>query len=98
LVRNTTKSKKRRSARTCPHCGQILPAKAQLPIDEDIELTPRLKEVLVGVANGKMNSDIARELGISVRTVEFHRKLLMERLRLKNTAALTLYASKEGLI
>jgi DNA-binding NarL/FixJ family response regulator len=60
---------------------------------------PRLKAVLVGVAHGRQNSDIAEEVGSACAPVESHRKLLlMERLRLKTPASLALCASAQGLL
>ena len=83
----------------CPHCGQILPPKIRPPAEEDAEpLTERLLQVLIYVAKGYTSGEIGQELGISRRTVEFHRKLLMERLRLRTTSALTTYAISKGLV
>jgi DNA-binding CsgD family transcriptional regulator len=70
-----------------------------VPRDEnEPELTPRQKTVLGMVAVGMTNGEIADSLGISRRTAEFHRMMIMEKLRLDSTAALTLYAATRGLI
>jgi DNA-binding CsgD family transcriptional regulator len=66
--------------------------------ENEPELTPRQKTVLAMVARGMTNVEIADALGISRRTAEFHRMMLMEKLRLDSTAALTLYAASRGLI
>lgn len=92
-------NKKRAVAKVCPHCGQVLPPpKPVLPAGDEPELSPRQKKVLAFVANGMTCTDIANELGISKRTAEFHRMMLMKTLRLKSTAALTLYARDHGYI
>lgn len=51
-------------------------------------LTPRHRQILHLVAEGLTNREIARHLGISVRTVEVHRFNLMRRLRVRNVAQL----------
>ena len=55
-------------------------------------LTARQREVLQLVAEGKSSKEIAHVLNISVKTVEFHKSCIMERLDLHTTAALTRYA------
>jgi DNA-binding NarL/FixJ family response regulator len=61
-------------------------------------LTPRQREVLQLVAEGKTRKEIASLLKVSVKTVEFHKSALMRELRLKTTAELTRYAIEQGLI
>lgn len=61
-------------------------------------LTPREKEVLVGIATGETNKEIAARLGISHRTVETHRESLMAKLDVRTVAGLTKLALEEGLI
>ncbi len=61
-------------------------------------LTPRQREVLQLIAEGKGTRAIASMLHISVKTVEFHRTRLMEELNLHSTAELTRYAVSEGLV
>jgi len=51
-------------------------------------LTPREKEVLDGVVNGLANKQIARDLGISIKTVEVHRGQVMRRMRAGSVAEL----------
>jgi DNA-binding NarL/FixJ family response regulator len=63
-----------------------------------VTLTSRQMEVLQLVAEGKANKQIARELGISIKTVEKHRQLLMNKLDLHDTAGLTRYAIAKGII
>ncbi|MDX2263187.1 MAG: response regulator transcription factor [Gemmatimonadales bacterium] len=61
-------------------------------------LTPREKEVLIGIATGETNKEIAARLGISHRTVETHRESLMAKLDIRTVAGLTKLALEEGLI
>jgi DNA-binding NarL/FixJ family response regulator len=61
-------------------------------------LTTREAEVLQQVAEGAANKQIAAELGISIKTVEKHRQHLMDKLNIHDTAGLTRYAIKNGVI
>lgn len=61
-------------------------------------LTRRELQVLTLVAGGKMNREVAAELGISKRTVEFHRANLMDKLNLGNVADLVKFAVERRLI
>ena len=61
------------------------------------KLTPRQREVLQLVAEGHTAKDIAARLGISVKTVEFHKASLMDRLGVRTASELTKYAVAHGL-
>ena len=61
------------------------------------DLTPRQREVLQLVAEGRSTKDIATLLNVSVKTVEFHKTCLMEQLDLHSTPALVKFAIAEGL-
>jgi DNA-binding NarL/FixJ family response regulator len=61
-------------------------------------LTPREREVLKLIAEGKSGREIAHLLSISVRTVEHHRANLMAKLNLKKTADLVKYALQKGYV
>lgn len=61
-------------------------------------LTPRQREVLQLVAEGKSLKEIAAILGISVKTVEFHKSRIMDGLDRHTTAELTRYAVAHGLV
>ena len=61
-------------------------------------LTGREREVLVEIAGGSSNKEIAARLGISVRTVESHREAVMKKLQLRGTASLTRFAIDNGLV
>lgn len=60
-------------------------------------LSPRETEVLQGMAAGRGTKEIALALGLSVKTIESHRRNLMEKLRIFNVAELTKYAIRHGL-
>lgn len=61
-------------------------------------LTPRQREVLQLVAEGKSNKEIAAILNVSVKTVDFHKAAITEELGLHSTAELTRYAIEHGII
>lgn len=60
-------------------------------------LTAREREVLVLLADGLANKEVARKLGISVRTAETHREHLSRKLGIAPIAGLTKYAIQQGL-
>ena len=60
-------------------------------------LTPRQREVLQLIAEGKTMKEIAEALHISVRTVEFHKNSIVQELGLRTTAELTRYALHRGI-
>ena len=64
----------------------------------DVPLTKREVEVLRLIAEEFSNPEIAQQLFISIRTVDTHRRNLIEKLGVKNTAGLVKYAIKNGLI
>lgn len=61
-------------------------------------LTPRQREVLKGIAEGRTTKEIAFALGLSVKTVETHRAQVMERLGIRDVAGLVRYAMRTGLV
>ncbi|WP_297844586.1 response regulator transcription factor [Pseudomonas sp.] len=65
---------------------------------DETELTPRESQVLVGLAKGLDNKTIARELEISVRTVETHRLSIRRKLNVDKPAGLVKYAMEHGLL
>lgn len=70
----------------------------QRPTRAAIDLTSRQRQILQLVAEGKQNKEIAEILGVSVKTVEFHRGCLMTKLGAHSVAELTRFALREGLI
>lgn len=61
-------------------------------------LTPREREILQLLAEGKSNKDIANLLNLSLYTVETHRRNIQEKLNLHSLAELILYAVRKGII
>jgi DNA-binding NarL/FixJ family response regulator len=62
------------------------------------QLTPRQREILQLLAEGKNTKEVAYDLGVSVKTVESHRLQLMERLNIHDIPGLVRYAVRSGLI
>jgi len=69
-----------------------------LPDACPVNLTPRERQVLQLVAEGRIMKEIAAILDISVRTAGFHRYNIMDKLQLRSTAELTQYAIRLKLI
>ncbi|MGZ5067143.1 MAG: response regulator [Usitatibacter sp.] len=61
-------------------------------------LSPRQREILVMIAEGRSTKQIAFTLELSVKTVETHRARIMERLESRDVAGLAVYAVRTGLI
>lgn len=60
-------------------------------------LTPREREVLQLIAEGHSAREIAQRLHLSVKTIETHRRQIMEKLGIRSVAELTKFAIREGL-
>ncbi len=65
---------------------------------KEVPLTKREIEILKLIAEGHSNQEIANKLYISYNTVDTHRKNIMHKLSIKNTAGLVRYAIEKGLI
>jgi DNA-binding CsgD family transcriptional regulator len=61
-------------------------------------LSEREREVLQLVAEGRSSREIAELLSISAATVETHRAHVLQKLGLKNTAEVVLYAARRGIV
>ncbi len=61
-------------------------------------LTPREREILQLIAEGKSNKEIAYQLNLSLYTVETHRAHIMQKLNLQSVPELVLYAVRRGII
>lgn len=62
------------------------------------QLSNREREVLVAIAEGLSNKEIACRLGVGVRTVETHRERIMRKLNIHSVAGLTKFAIAKGLV
>jgi DNA-binding NarL/FixJ family response regulator len=71
---------------------------AQAQAADQEPLTAREREILVQVARGKTNAEIAAALSISMKTVKWHRTNLMNKLGIHSIAGLVHYALQHGLI
>jgi len=78
--------------------GYLRPKSESLSLSAVELVTEREREVLTRVALGRSNKLIARELCVSVKTVEKHRANLMRKLTLHNTAAVTRFAIRHGML
>jgi FixJ family two-component response regulator len=61
-------------------------------------LSPRERQVFDRVVRGKMNKEIARELGATERTIKAHRHHVMEKLKVTSLAELVMIAERLGVI
>ena len=71
------------------------PEKAGDPV---ASLTPRQREILQLLAEGRSAKEVGATLGVSARTVEFHKYQMMERLDLHTSAELVHFAIKHGIV
>lgn len=62
------------------------------------QLTDRERDVLIQIAEGLSNKEIANHLNLGVRTVETHRERIMRKLNIRSVAGLTKYAIANGLV
>lgn len=90
-------------------CGQILETIQKAAIDvndleldsftcEPVLLSERESEIIVLIAEGLTNAQIAEQLYLSNHTVNTHRKNIMSKLGVKNTAGIVMYAVKMNLV
>jgi DNA-binding NarL/FixJ family response regulator len=90
-------------------CGQILDSIRKESIDiedlniaemscEPVNISEREMEVIKLIAQGNTNQEIADKLFLSHHTVNTHRKNIMAKLGVKNTAAIVMYAVKTELV
>jgi DNA-binding NarL/FixJ family response regulator len=72
-------------------------SKSPADIVSPVSLTPREREVLQLIAEGKTTKEIAACLNLSVKTIETHRMQMMNKLNMHSVAELTKYAIREGI-
>lgn len=86
-----------------PEAARVLDADALWPPAQEVpddlsRLTPREREVLQLVAEGRTNREMAGLLGLSPKTVDTHRTSLMRKLDLHDAQSLTRFALRHGMI
>lgn len=62
------------------------------------DLTPREREIVQLVAEGRSSKEVAALLGISIKTVESHRTNVMRKLRIRSVSQLVRYAVRNGIV
>jgi len=72
--------------------------KGKSPSAKAAALSEREREVLVLIADGRSNKEIAARLGVGVRTVETHRERIMRKLNIRTVAGLTKFAIANGMV
>jgi len=83
----------------CPCIRELLESRGNgRHTDRDGELTPRQTEILRLLAVGKSAKEVARDLGLSKRTIEFHKYRAMRRLGIDRSAQLVQYAIEHDLL
>jgi DNA-binding NarL/FixJ family response regulator len=75
--------------------GNVLPKPAAAA---PVSLTPRQREIVRLLAEGKTNKEVAHALGISVKTAETHRNNIMRKLQLRSFSHLVRYAVRHNLV
>lgn len=84
------------------YCGHVVDILSDNSIDENgcagISLSEREIEIIKLIADGLTNKEIADKLYLSTHTVNTHRKNIMSKLGIKNTAGIVIYAVKEKII
>jgi len=81
------------SAQTATDSTDVLDQKELLET-----LSDREKQIVVFVASGMTNKEIAQNLGLSIKTVESHRSNISKKLRIFDIAGVTLFAVRTGLV
>lgn len=76
--------------------GYVRPG-GEAPLSAFERLSGREREVLQLMAEGRATKEVAATLHVSAKTVETHRRNIMEKLQIDNVAGLTKYAVREGL-
>ncbi len=88
------------SAPAAKHLSEALGRRGgeQSALARSESLTPRERDVLIEIARGQTNKEIAARFDVSVRTIESHRESLLRKLGVKGTAGLTRFAIGAGLL
>jgi DNA-binding NarL/FixJ family response regulator len=103
VLKNATLEELLKAIETVSHGGSFLSPEAELTLQKNEKslipiITRREKEVLKLIAEGLTNNEIASKLFISATTVDSHRKNLLSKFEVKNTASLIRVATQIQLI
>ena len=86
------------------YVSSVLAEKLAFNLEKDVEkpihetLSDREFQVMCMIASGKVISEIAEELLLSVKTISTYRARILEKMKMKNNAEITYYAIKNGLV
>jgi len=84
------------------YCGHVIDILEERANDvsgcEGISLSEREVEIIKLISDGSTNKEIADQLFLSTHTINTHRKNIMQKLGIKNTAGIVIYAVKENII
>jgi two-component system nitrate/nitrite response regulator NarL len=85
-----------------PHMAGKLADAMRVPVKgaapENVKLSPREKEIIVKLARGDSNKEIARELNLSESTVKIHVQGILRKLNLASRVQAAVYAVEHGLV
>jgi DNA-binding NarL/FixJ family response regulator len=100
LLKNAIDVELPQAVRTVAAGKPFISAELRKPSEDSAfdRLTPRERQVLTFIAEGKSNKEIAGFLSLSVNTVAVHRANLMDALNIHKAAELVLYAVRKGLV
>lgn len=103
VLRSSTADDLRAAVRAAAASRWLAPLPAEAPVSRPgratgLGVTPRAAEVVRLIARGKVMREVAADLGISVRTVAFHKYKTMRSLGLDSTAALVRYAVRNSML
>lgn len=82
----------------CGQIAEILNGKQGISSCAGVVLTDREREIIAMIAEGLSNKEIADKLFLSTHTVNTHRKNIMNKLEVNNTAGLVMYAVREQIL
>jgi len=86
------------------YVSSALAEKLAFDLEEDRQrplhemLSDREYQVMCMIASGKLVTEIATELALSVKTISTYRTRILDKMKMKNNAELTYYSIKEGLV
>ena len=78
--------------------NQGKPLKSSCDVPMFKQISKKERQVLQLVAEGKKTKDIAQKMGVTIKTIESHRRNIMKKLNIFSIAGLTKFAIKEGIV